>query len=270
LDGREPECDDVAVLTYEPLVDIVEPGRIAQKYPWMEPVVSALVGRLAHYYEKKKKVEGGEELNRSQSLHDFLGQKEGLVTSADLFHWLTYGARATAEFEFKTEAGVTHNTGTAHPLRTFYLPDWRSEPIGDGCSLAECRWIHLEVQTAPELEDVAYLLLHYETHPYQPGIAKLVSGGTHSLAEYEQYWQRRTRFAKALAEELEGTNLQKEWKRVAWRREMPKEKNANQLTRQIKRLDFPAHETVERFEEWLGSGLKDMAGAVNRALLKTG
>ena len=58
---------------------------------------------------------------------------------------------------------------------------------------------------APEADDVVYMLLRYETYPYDSGIADTILRGQNSrycLADYEQYWQRRSRFVSALAGEL--------------------------------------------------------------------
>jgi hypothetical protein len=272
LGGTKPQSRNVKTLTYKPLAEILEPERFAVKYPWMQHAAAALKDRLAGYYSMKEEVEE-ETVDTKQSLQEFLDQKQGLVTSTDLFHWLTYRARVTDAFEFRTEAGVAHSAGSAHPLRTFYRQSWRSPLMEDGCSLAECRWIHLEVQIAPEAENLAYMLLHYETYPYKSRIASRVSDGRpdgqYDRADYEQYWERRYRFVKALADELQGTDLAKEWTRVNRRQEIPKEKNRNLVTKQNKRLDFTPDRSVDDFERWLTSGLESMAGVVDRALART-
>lgn len=253
LDGRAPSCDGVKLLTYELLVDLLRPERFAD-HPWMQVAVETLKDRLAEYYTAMHAImDDDKDTNQygQQRLADFLEGARGLVTERDLFYWLT--RRVGGGLDLEMEAGIAQGVGTAYPLQTFYLPTWRRGPLPE--SLGDSFYIHLEAQLKT---GEVVLMLHYETCPYRSSLGRCAERD-----EYARYWEKRTKFARALEEEMAGDPVVGRWKRNRVQEDLPTGKNHNQLA--ILMNPFATHRTVAEFETWLDSAVAGMTKVVERA-----
>ncbi len=249
LDGRAPKCNGVEPLTYEPLAALIDPTRF-QHLPWMQTAVESLKARLSHYYRVRDEVAAGG--RKQQSLAGLLKSSRGLVTDRDLFFWLA--GRVGRQLGFEMESGVAQGVGTAYPLQVFYRPEWCSEAFPEACRLGDCFYIHLEVQLKGEQ---VVLMLHHETYPYQSNLSRTADAG-----EYERYWERRTRFARILEEEVDRNPAANGWRLNRVRDEVPAGSNKNQLA--VFNRRFRIEESVGDFEEWLAPPLVDMTQVVER------
>jgi hypothetical protein len=251
LDGRAPSCDGVYAITYEPLVELLQPESFSD-LPWMRVAVGSLKARLASYYRSMRAIENGD-VDGRERLADFLKHARGLVTKQDLFYWLT--GRVGRRLQMQMEAGVAQGVGTAYPLQTFYLPSWRQGPYPRVCALGDSFYIHLEAQLKG---DRVVLMLHYETCPYRSGL-----GRSPERNEYARYWQKRSEFAHALGEQMAVESAAEGWKRNRVTADAPAGNNRNQLAT----LEdwFATDRTVTEFETWLATALSGMTPVIDRA-----
>jgi hypothetical protein len=215
LEERNAQSAGVDSLSYRPIADHLTPDTFSN-VPWMRLATECLRDRLTDYYRLHVEMHS-QPYGRSESLGEHLARLRGLVTPRDVFHWFmeAVGSRA----EFLTEKAVAQSLNSAHPLVVFYHEQWRSAL----CSLGQSYSIHMEVQLDPEQDNAVFLMLHYETNPYEASLARNHPG------EVGPYWARRVRFAEILNRHMAAAELPG-WTECRVPAKMPTNRNRNLLS----------------------------------------
>jgi hypothetical protein len=239
LDGTSPRSPaEFSALAFDKLAAVL-PAHPSMK-PFMIPAYDCMRDRLLHYYFAK-----GEQPVDELPFGDYLGQNQGLVSTADLFHWHT--TRVLAGMGFETTLAIAQGRGSANPLVTAYRPHWKTKvcDLSDRAALCQSYWVHLELQLMGQDPFRIELVLHYETSPYVAGL----SGYVNNDELVRRYLDLRQKFAGRLREQSESSA-------VLWRFtnpiQDPRSRNQNQIGSYA--TVFDAEGTVGDFSTWLRGG----------------
>lgn len=237
-------------MSFEPLTNIFSEQTSLPKE--IRPAYTALRKRLQDYYGARS-----EKPNPGSQLSEYLEDTGGLISRRARFYWLC--RRISESLGLKCTFGVAQSTGNASPfcqMRETREPSWQGSrylEASDATPLKDCYDIHLEAQLD---SDRVRFLLHYESNPYIARLEKCM-GQQGNKSQYEEYRERRRRFAEALNESKE------ELGKFGWKLTLSRN-NVNQLARLEPAFALETT-TVGSFQERLRTSTSAMREAIEIA-----
>lgn len=245
LEGEQPSgARRFQPASYEPLTEIFTKKPSLSE--GVHPAYETLRKRLRAYYKARHRKPDPE-----STVGGYLGDTGGLISERSRFYWL--GRRVAEDLKLAPAFGVAQGRGNASPFCQMRDSGWRGPPYtrASETPLEDCHDIHLELQLD---QDSARLLLHYETNPFMPRLKSLPGNVTNK--QYDEYRERRKRFAQALAQRGEALG------EAGWGLTSPGGVN------QLARLQMPLalDMNIDDFRKRVHESTKAMRSAVNDSL----